>query len=102
MDIIIRDVEEKDGQYKIYNKDGGGGHWYINKESAEKISGSVGAGRMPEPADLDEKIYSSSDVIKIINAEGNRFIYGAKDEHTENLTRSIFLYMADLFENGKQ
>lgn len=34
MDIIIRDVEEKNGQYKIYNKDGTGGHWYITKESA--------------------------------------------------------------------
>jgi hypothetical protein len=38
MDIIIRDVEEKDGQYKIYNKDGTGGHWYITKESAEVVS----------------------------------------------------------------
>lgn len=37
MDIIIRDVEEKDGQYKIYNKDGTGGHWYISKESAEIV-----------------------------------------------------------------
>jgi len=43
MDIIIRDVEEKDGQYKIYNKDGTGGHWYITKESAEIISSQ------PEP-----------------------------------------------------
>ena len=38
MDIIIRDVEEKVGQYKIYNKDGTGGHWYITKESAEEVS----------------------------------------------------------------
>jgi len=38
MDIIIRDVEEKDGQYKIYNKDGTGRHWYITKESAEVVS----------------------------------------------------------------
>ncbi|MBK7381663.1 MAG: hypothetical protein IPJ03_22245 [Ignavibacteriales bacterium] len=37
MDIIIRDVEEIDGQYKIYNKDGTGGHWYITKESAEVV-----------------------------------------------------------------
>ncbi len=43
MDIIIRDVEEKDGQYKIYNKDGTGGHWYISKESAEEISNLVEA-----------------------------------------------------------
>lgn len=41
MDIIIRDVEEKDGQYKIYNKDGTGGHWYITKESAEQVSGQI-------------------------------------------------------------
>jgi hypothetical protein len=41
VDIIIRDVEEKDGQYKIYNKDGTGGHWYITKKSAEQISGQI-------------------------------------------------------------
>jgi hypothetical protein len=41
VDIIIRDVEEKDGQYKIYNKDGTGGHWYITKESAEQLSGQI-------------------------------------------------------------
>lgn len=41
MDIIIRDVEEKDGQYKIYNKDGTGGHWYITKESAEVVSSQL-------------------------------------------------------------
>ena len=52
--------------------------------------------------DLDEKIYSSRDVIKIINVEGNRFIYGAKEDHTEHLTRTIFCYMADLFQYGKQ
>jgi hypothetical protein len=37
MDIIIRNVEEKDGLYKVYNKDGTGGHWYISKESAEIV-----------------------------------------------------------------
>ena len=41
MDIIIKDVEEKDGRYKIYNKDGTGGHWYISKESAEQLSNQV-------------------------------------------------------------
>ena len=41
MDIIIRNVEEQGGQYKIYNKDGTGGHWYISKESAEIVGQSV-------------------------------------------------------------
>jgi len=31
----------QNGQYKIYNKDGTGGHWYISKESAEQISGQI-------------------------------------------------------------
>ena len=44
MDIIIRNVEEKDGQYKIYNKDGTGGHWYISKASAEEVSSQIESG----------------------------------------------------------
>ena len=55
MDIIIRDVEEKDGQYKIYNKDGTGGHWYITKESAEKVSGQIEPQVMPKIADGKRK-----------------------------------------------
>lgn len=48
MDIVIRNVEEKDGQYKIYNKDGTGGYWYITKESADPLPSPENAGSLKE------------------------------------------------------
>jgi len=40
MDIIIRNVEEKHDKYKVKYKDGGGGHFYIDKQTAESVSKS--------------------------------------------------------------
>ena len=74
----------------------------LMQEYGDYISRTVEKLAMQKTVDLDEKIYSSRDVIKIINAEGNRFIYGAKEDHTEHLTRTIFCYLADLFQHGKQ
>jgi len=38
MDIIIRDVEEVDDRYKVKYKDGVGGFFYVDKQTAEAIS----------------------------------------------------------------
>ena len=56
MDIIIRDVEEKDGRYKVKYKDGGGGFFYVDKQTAEVIR--------PEP----QKIADIIDGIKLNQA----------------------------------
>lgn len=73
MDIIIRDVEEKDGRYKIYNKDGTGGHWYITKESAEQFSGQIEPRvsqavpqAKPEPNANEQKMFFDSAKDKIL------------------------------------
>ena len=77
MDIIIRDVEEKDGQYKIYNKDGTGGHWYITKESAEQVSGQV------EPL----VIKKNAEVVKDIMQEGFEIAMGGDMDLSEEANR---------------
>lgn len=38
MEIIIRDVEEVDGRYKVKYKDGAGGFFYVDKQTAEAVS----------------------------------------------------------------
>ena len=51
MEIIIRDVEEVDGRYKVKYKDGAGGFFYVDKQTAEAVSIPIEPPVKPEIAE---------------------------------------------------
>ena len=69
MDIIIRDVEEVGGRYKVKYKDGAGGFFYVDKQTAEAISIPIEPPVMLNFADDEKTILKSIVMLKILQVQ---------------------------------